>query len=308
MLLLAKNSTLPKLTRNGRLFLGGALLGVLVFVLVFGVSTLDVTNDAFCRGGYIEKDIQQHYAGWLFYRQSSAGWPLCIARGINYPDGLSVAYTDSIPLVAALLKPVANLVGGTFQYMGWFTLVCFALQGGFGALLAGLFLPGCAAPLAADLLFVTSPVLFERVFRHTSLGAQFFVLAALYFYFAAYKKLNGLVLDGPIRDVKSAKEITLPIYATGSTPGGPYKEGPGEINVPISCGGISVNPGDIVVMDDDGVIIIPLKDASAVLAAAQKLQETDEAKVVAAGNGTAKREWVAKAIETKKIEIIDDYY
>ena len=188
MLLLAKNSTLPKLTRNGRLFLGGALLGVLVFVLVFGVSTLDVTNDAFCRGGYIEKDIQQHYAGWLFYRQSSAGWPLCIARGINYPDGLSVAYTDSIPLVAALLKPVANFVGGTFQYMGWFTLVCFALQGGFGALLAGLFLPGCAAPLAADLLFVTSPVLFERVFRHTSLGAQFFVLAALYFYFAARRK------------------------------------------------------------------------------------------------------------------------
>ena len=188
MLLLAKNSTLPKLIRNGRLFLGGALLGVLVFVLVFGVSTLDVTNDAFCRGGYIEKDIQQHYAGWLFYRQSSAGWPLCIARGINYPDGLSIAYTDSIPLVAALLKPVANLVGGTFQYMGWFTLVCFALQGGFGALLAGLFLPGCAAPLAADLLFVTSPVLFERVFRHTSLGAQFFVLAALYFYFAARRK------------------------------------------------------------------------------------------------------------------------
>ena len=44
------------------MFLGGALLGVLVFVLVFGVSTLDVTNDAFCRGGYIEKDIQQHYA------------------------------------------------------------------------------------------------------------------------------------------------------------------------------------------------------------------------------------------------------
>ena len=134
------------------------------------------------------------------------------------------------------------------------------------------------------------------------------LMGAIMFTYAAYKKLNGLVLDGPIRDVKSAKEIPLPIYATGSTPGGPYKEGPGEINVPISCGGISVNPGDIVVMDDDGVIIIPLKDASAVLAAAQKLQETDEAKVVAAGNGTAKREWVAKAIETKKIEIIDDYY
>ena len=65
-------------------------------------------------------------------------------------------------------------------------LLC--VQGGFGALLAGLFLPGYAAPLAADLLFVTSPVLFERVFRHASLGAQFFVLAALYFYFAARRK------------------------------------------------------------------------------------------------------------------------
>ena len=129
-----------KSTRSARLFWLGALLGAAVFLLVYGLAPLDVAHDPFCRGGYIEKDIQQHYAGWLFYRQSSAGWPLCIARGINYPDGLSVAYTDSIPLVAALLKPVANLVGGTFQYMGWFTLVCFALQGGFGALLAGLFL------------------------------------------------------------------------------------------------------------------------------------------------------------------------
>ena len=85
MLLLAKNSTLPKLTRNGRLFLGGALLGVLVFVLVFGVSTLDVTNDAFCRGGYIEKDIQQHYAGWLFYRSSAPGWPLGVTQAVKAP-------------------------------------------------------------------------------------------------------------------------------------------------------------------------------------------------------------------------------
>lgn len=81
------------------------------------------------------------------------------------------------------------------------------------------------------------------------------LMGEIMFTYAAYKKLNGLVLDGPIRDVKSAKEIPLPIYATGSTPGGPYKEGPGEINVPISCGGISVNPGDIVVMDDDGVTL-----------------------------------------------------
>ncbi len=134
------------------------------------------------------------------------------------------------------------------------------------------------------------------------------LMGEIMFTYASYKKLTGLVLDGPIRDVDAAREMALPIYATGTTPGGPYKEGPGEVNVPISCGGISVNPGDIVVMDSDGVIIIPLKDAPEVLAAAQKLQANDEAKVIAAGNGTAKREWVGKKLAAKEIEIVDDMY
>ena len=123
----------------------------------------------FCRGGYIEKDIQQHYAGWLFYRQSLRWLAALHCPQHQLPGWARYRY----PAGGCPQQPVANLVGGTFQYMGWFTLVCFALQGGFGALLAGLFLPGCAAPLAADLLFVTSPVLFERVFRHTAGGHSF---------------------------------------------------------------------------------------------------------------------------------------
>ncbi len=92
-----------KLSRKTQLFLLGAPAGVAAFLLVHATAPLDVANDAFCRGGYIEKDIQQHYAGWLFLPRQLPGWPLCIARGINYPDRLSVAYTDSIPLLAALL-------------------------------------------------------------------------------------------------------------------------------------------------------------------------------------------------------------
>ena len=63
--------------------------------------------------------------------------------------------------------------------------------------------------------------------------------------------------------------MTYPIYATGTNPGGPYKEGPGEINVPISCGGISINPGDIIVMDEDGVIVIPWQEGETVPEAAK---------------------------------------
>ena len=169
-----------KSTRSARLFWLGALLGAAVFLLVYGLAPLDVANDAFCRGGYIEKDIQQHYAGWLFYRSSAPGWPLGVTQAVNAPQGVSVAYTDSIPLLAVLCRPLAAALGGTFQYFGWFTLVCFALQGGFAALLCGLFAEGLAAPLAGSLVFAASPILLERAFRHTSLGAQWLVLVALY--------------------------------------------------------------------------------------------------------------------------------
>lgn len=170
------------------LFLLGAALGAAAFLLVYGVAPLDVRNDAFCRGGFLEKDIQQHYAGWLFYRQNALGFPFCITPSVNAPHGLSVAYTDSIPLAAALCRPLANLLGGTFQYFGWFTLVCFALQGGFGALLCGLFAPSMAAAVPGSLLFITSPILYERALRHTSLGAQWLVLAALYLYFVCKRQ------------------------------------------------------------------------------------------------------------------------
>lgn len=177
-----------KSTRSAWLFWLGVLLGAAVFLLVYGLAPLDVANDAFCRGGYIEKDIQQHYAGWLFYRSSALGWPLGVTQAINAPQGVSVAYTDSIPLLAVLCRPLATALGGTFQYFGWFTLVCFALQGGFAALLCGLFAEGLAAPLAGSLVFAASPILLERAFRHTSLGAQWLVLAALYCYFVCRRQ------------------------------------------------------------------------------------------------------------------------
>ena len=63
------------------------------------------------------------------------------------------------------------------------------------------------------------------------------------------KKVAGIIIDGPIRDIDEIGNWDFPVYATGTTPGGPYKEGPGEINVPISCGEISVNPGDIILAD-----------------------------------------------------------
>ena len=105
------------------------------------------------------------------------------------------------------------------------------------------------------------------------------------------EKVAGIIIDGSIRDVDEIGQWDFPVYATGTTPGGPYKEGPGEVNVPVACGGISVNPGDIILGDPDGVIVIPRKDAAQILEDARKFQEADEKKLEAAKNGTANRAW-----------------
>ena len=122
------------------------------------------------------------------------------------------------------------------------------------------------------------------------------------------KKVAGIVVDGPIRDIDEIAHWDFPVYCTGTTPGGPYKEGPGEINVPVACGGVSVNPGDIILADPDGVIVIPRKDAPQILQEAIAFRDADQKKAEAARNGTANRAWVEKALEAKGFEILDEVY
>lgn len=122
------------------------------------------------------------------------------------------------------------------------------------------------------------------------------------------KKIAGIVLDGPIRDIDEIGQWDFPVYATGTTPGGPYKEGPGEVNVPVACGEISVNPGDIILADPDGIVVIPRRDAAQILENAKKFQAADEGKLIAAKNGTANRAWVDKSLAEKGFEILDEVY
>jgi 4-hydroxy-4-methyl-2-oxoglutarate aldolase len=77
--------------------------------------------------------------------------------------------------------------------------------------------------------------------------------------------LVGIVIDGAIRDRKEIEEMEFPVYARGVHPQGPLKQDPGSINVTISCGGVTVDPGDIVVGDDEGVAIVPSENAKSVL-------------------------------------------
>ena len=86
--------------------------------------------------------------------------------------------------------------------------------------------------------------------------------------------LAGVVLDAAVRDTDELREMGFPVFAVGANPNGPTKFVPGRINWPISCGGVAVSPGDVVVGDADGVVVIEREKAPGLLdAAAKKVAE-----------------------------------
>lgn len=94
---------------------------------------------------------------------------------------------------------------------------------------------------------------------------------------AEKRKLAGFVVDGAIRDKSIISEMELPVFAVSNSPNGPYKNGPGEVNVPISVGGKIICPGDIVIGDMNGIIVIKSEEANYVCEKAKMIMEKEEA-------------------------------
>jgi regulator of RNase E activity RraA len=121
--------------------------------------------------------------------------------------------------------------------------------------------------------------------------------------YAITRGIAGFLIDGCIRDVEGLATLDFPVYARGVTPKGPYKNGPGEVNVPAVCGGQVVMPGDIIAADADGIVVIRPEDAEWVLekAKAHNAMEANTFKNIAAR--TIDRTWVQKALSDKGCDI-----
>lgn len=104
--------------------------------------------------------------------------------------------------------------------------------------------------------------------------------------------LAGVVIDGAIRDSNHVANHTFPVFAAGITQRGPYQTGPGEINVPISVGGLVVMPGDLIVGDDDGVICVPFDLTEQIYEEASKRLAGEVAQRDRVRNGTVDRKWI----------------
>ena len=114
---------------------------------------------------------------------------------------------------------------------------------------------------------------------------------------AAARGVVGMVIDGAIRDAGALAAGTFPVYALAATHRGPYKNGPGEIHVPVSIGGMIVYPNDIIVGDEDGLVAIRPDEAPALLTAARAWCDKEEKmlKAIRAGK-PLDRKWVDEAL------------
>src|SRR5947208_44940 len=104
-------------------------------------------------------------------------------------------------------------------------------------------------------------------------------------------KLAGVVIDAAIRDSLELRELGFPVFAVGANPNGPTKFVPGRINWPISCGGIAIAPGDLIVGDADGVVVIEREKAESILDLAARKVAEERARIadIVAGKNLAPR-------------------
>jgi regulator of RNase E activity RraA len=116
---------------------------------------------------------------------------------------------------------------------------------------------------------------------------------------AQQRGVAGLVINGAIRDYATIHGDSFPVYALGVTHRGPYKDGPGEINVPVSLGGMVVQPGDVIVGDEDGVVAVPLAHAENLLELAAAHKAKEDRLMAQILDGSVDRSWVDKVLQER---------
>ena len=113
---------------------------------------------------------------------------------------------------------------------------------------------------------------------------------------AVARGVAGVVLNGAMRDSEEIGAGEFPLYAAGVTHRGPYKDGPGEINLPIAIDGMVIHPGDLMLGDADGLLCVPFDEAQALLAATHKKMAAEKQMLADIAAGTLDTAWIDAAL------------
>ena len=120
------------------------------------------------------------------------------------------------------------------------------------------------------------------------------IVGELLLLYAQQRGCAGVVIDGAIRDSAAFAEADFPCYARDVTHRGPFKTGPGAINVPVSIGGQVVQPGDMIVGDEDGVVVFPPSEVQRLIAAARKTASIEQTIREEILTGNVRQSWMDK--------------
>lgn len=124
--------------------------------------------------------------------------------------------------------------------------------------------------------------------------------------YAASRGLAGIIIDGCVRDSAALRTMDFPVYAKGITPNGPYKNGPGEMNFPVSFAGIVINPGDIIIGDADGLLVVRPEEAAKIVEKAKAYHDSETKQLEGIHtSGTWVRPWVDSKLEEVGFEFVD---
>jgi RraA family protein len=121
---------------------------------------------------------------------------------------------------------------------------------------------------------------------------------------AKHRGIAGFIVDGLIRDLPAILSLDFPVFARGTTTVGPMHRGPGEINYPVSCGGIVVNPGDLIVGDAAGIVVIPQGIAAELLQRLKGHRASNAAYLAAVKIGDFSNAWVDLLLEKHECPVV----
>ena len=158
-------------------FLIGAVIGAVFFIIMFGADIISPSNTHWIFAQH--DDVTQHHVGWVFFRRSDWTFPIGLIDGISANEKVSCMFTDSLPLFAVFFKLLSPILPENFQYFGLWGVICYALNGGFGAVLL--------SRIKSDLVFTSIGSVFYsafwptllRITHHNALGAIWLILAAM---------------------------------------------------------------------------------------------------------------------------------
>ncbi|GGG83736.1 methyltransferase [Salipiger pallidus] len=131
------------------------------------------------------------------------------------------------------------------------------------------------------------------------------IMGEIMVYLAQEKGVAGFVINGAIRDADEIRESGIGMYAAGVTHRGPYKDGPGEINVSVSIDGMVVNPGDLILGDCDGVLCVPCEEAEGLITLAEAKQAAEVKEIAAIRDGSVDRSWVDTLLNDRGVQYLD---